>query len=292
SSTATLTVSIFGIDDAPTSASTSIVTNENASVSGALPAATDVEGDAVTYVLVGAAAHGAAVVNADGSFSYTPNAGFIGADSFAFRVDDGWTSSDTYTVDVTVLNVNEAPFVANYGVPAGIVKTPIGSGTSNDVAGGMVIQPDGKILLAGQSSSPATSQDFSLARYNTDGTFDMTFGTAGVVITPVGFGVTTDAGTSVALQSDGKVLVAGRSGSDFAVVRYNANGTLDTTFGGDGIVTTPVGAGLATDQALHLAVQNDGKIVLVGSTVPAATFPFPPSVQSDTAIVRYNADGS
>ncbi|HXS80474.1 MAG TPA: putative Ig domain-containing protein [Gammaproteobacteria bacterium] len=294
SSTANLTVSIFGIDDAPTSSSTSIVTNENASVSGALPAATDVEGDAITYSLVGAAAHGTAVVNADGSYSYTPNAGFIGEDSFAFRVDDGWTSND-YSVDVTVLNVNEAPFVANYGVPAGIVVTPIGPGQSSDSAGGMVIQPDGKILLAGLSTSPSTGQDFSLARYNADGSFDPTFGNGGVVITPIGFASTFDQGTGVALQSDGKVLVAGFTvtgrGTDFAVVRYNANGTLDTSFGGgDGIAITAVGAGIATDQALHLAVQSDGKIVLVGSTQSVGV---PPSATGqDTALVRYNGDGS
>ncbi len=295
SSSATLTVSIFGIDDAPTSSSTSIVTNENASVSGALPAATDVEGDAVTYVLVGAPAHGTAVVNADGSFSYTPNAGFFGADSFAFRVDDGWTSSAHYTVDVTVNEVNEAPFVANYGVPAGIVVAPIGPGQSSDSAAGMVIQPDGKILLAGLSTSSSTGQDFSLARYNADGSFDTTFGSRGLVITPIGFASTLDIGTSVALQPDGKLLVAGYtvtgSGTDFALLRYNANGTLDTTFGGgDGIAITAVGAGIATDQALHVAVQSDGKIVVVGTTL-AAPGPIP-APTTDTAIVRYNADGA
>jgi uncharacterized delta-60 repeat protein len=294
SSTATLTVSTFGIDDAPTSSSTSIVTNENASVSGALPAATDVEGDAVTYVLVGAAAHGTAIVNADGSFSYTPNAGFAGADSFAFRVDDGWTSSANYTVDVTVNEVNGAPFVANYGVPAGIVKTPIGSGTSNDIAGGMVIQPDGKILLVGQSSSPGAAQDFSLARYNADGTFDATFGNGGIVLQPIGTPTIADVGTSVALQPDGKILVAGwtsiGNGQDFAIARFNANGTLDTSFSGDGIALAAIGAGTANDQALHLAVQSDGKIVLVGFTQPAVV---PPGGgPQDVAMARYNANGT
>src|SRR6185503_16425796 len=115
------------------------------------------------------------------------------------------------------------------------------------------------------------------------------------VITPIGFASTFDQGTGVALQSDGKVLVAGFTvtgrGTDFAVVRYNANGTLDTSFGGgDGIAITAVGAGIATDQALHLAVQSDGKIVLVGSTQSVGV---PPSATGqDTALVRYNGDGS
>jgi uncharacterized delta-60 repeat protein len=295
SSTASLGVQIVGRNDAPTAAATSVVTNEGTPATGALPAATDAEGHAVTYSLGLQAANGAAIVNADGSFSYTPNAGFSGADSFTFIVSDGFASgSNEYTVDVTVVDTNDAPFVANYGVPAGIVHTPIGSGQSNDSATGMVIQPDGKILLAGSSSPLATGQDFSLARYNADGTFDTTFGNGGIVITPVSFGTTADNGTSVALQSDGKVLVAGwtitGNGIDFALLRYDENGTLDTTFGGgDGIVITPVGAGTASDQALHLTVQSDGKIVVVGSTLVTGGA-IPPA--TDTAIVRYNEDGT
>jgi uncharacterized delta-60 repeat protein len=296
SSTAVLGVQIIGRNDAPTAAATSVVTNEGTPATGALPAATDAESHAVTYSLGVQAANGAAIVNSDGSFSYTPNAGFSGVDSFTFIVSDGFASgSNEYTVDVTVVDTNDAPFVANYGVPAGIVHTPIGSGQSNDSAAGMVIQPDGKILLAGSSSPLATGQDFSLARYNADGTFDTTFGNGGIVITPVSFGTTADNGTSVALQSDGKVLVAGwtitGNGVDFALLRYNDNGTLDTTFGGgDGIVTTPIGVGTASDQALHLAVQSDGKIVVVGSTQPNPPTGIPP--QQDLAIARYNADGS
>ena len=210
SSAAALTMHIVGTNDVPTAAAASVVTNENTPASGTLPAATDVDGDAVTYGLGLQAANGTAVVNLDGSFSYTPNAGFSGADSFIFIVSDGIASNE-YTADVTVVNINEAPFVANYGVPAGIVHTPIGSGRSNDSIAGMVLQPDGKILVAGVSSPAGTGQDFSLARYNPDGTFDTTFGNGGIVITPVSFATTTDVGTSVALQPDGKVLVAGCS---------------------------------------------------------------------------------
>jgi uncharacterized delta-60 repeat protein len=292
-SSAELGIQIVGRNDAPTAASASIVTNEDAPVSGALPAATDIDGNPVYYSLALQATNGTAVVNFDGSFTYTPNTGFSGTDSFVFRVTDLMASND-YTATVTVVDGNDAPFVANYGVPAGIVVTPIGPGSSNDGATGMVIQPDGKIILAGLSTSPSTGQDFSLARYNADGTFDTTFGNGGVAITPVSFGTTADTGTSVALQADGKVLVAGftvtGSGLDFTLLRYNSNGSLDTTFGGgDGIVITPVGPGIASDQAVHLAVQGDGKIVVVGTTQPASG-PIPPA--QDIALVRYNVDGS
>jgi uncharacterized delta-60 repeat protein len=295
SASASLGIQIIGRNDAPTAAPASIVTNEATPATGALPAATDIEGNFVLYSLGLQAANGTAVVNFDGSFSYTPNAGFSGADSFTFVVSDGLDDNE-YAVDVTVLNVNEAPFVANHGVPAGIVRTPIGSGTSSDVAGGMIIQPDGKILLAGQSSSPARGQDFSLARYNADGTFDAAFGDGGIVIQPIGGPMPLiDIGTSVALQPDGKILIAGwtsiGAGPDFAIARFNADGTLDTTFSGDGIAITAVGPGVATDQALHLAVQSDGKIVLVGFTQSTTVGP-PGQPAQDVAIVRYNADGS
>jgi len=291
SSSASFGIQIIGRNDAPTASATSIVTNEDSPISGSLPAATDIEGNFVQYSLGAQAANGTAVVNIDGSFSYTPNAGFSGDDSFVFRVSDGMASNE-YTVGVTVIDGNDAPFVASYGVPAGIVHTPIGPGQSADGATGMVIQPDGKILLAGQSSSPATATDFSLARYNADGTFDTAFGNGGIVITPVAIGTIGDAGTSVALQADGKILVGGFTAAngnlDFAVVRYNANGTIDTTFGGgDGIAITAVGPGAAADQALHLAVQSDGKIVLVGLTQPTSG-----PLTGDVAIVRYNSNGS
>src|SRR5262245_35177838 len=82
----------------------------------------------------------------------------------------------------------------------------------------------------------------------------------------------TDTANGVAIQGDGKVSAVGgavgssTTGGDFTVVRYNTNGTLDTGFGGDGIVTTAIGPGNFDDSAKDVAIQGDGKIVVVGST--------------------------
>lgn len=96
-------------------------------------------------------------------------------------------------------------------------------------AEGMALQADGKIVVVGDS------YDFRVARYNTNGSLDTSFGGGGVVVTP-------DIGSaySVAIQADGKIVVAG---GGFAVVRYNPNGSLDTTFNGTGIVRTQINNG-------------------------------------------------
>src|SRR5262249_25462043 len=106
------------------------------------------------------------------------------------------------------------------------------------------LQSDGKIVVAGYDYN-GSNYDFALARFNAGGTPDSTFGSSGLVTTAVT--PFDDFGWAVAMQSDGKIVAAGydnAAGSeDFAVVRYNANGTLDTTFGGTGKVLTQVGTG-------------------------------------------------
>ncbi len=153
----------------------------------------------------------------------------------------------------------------------------------------MVIQPDGKIVATGVSGifpflpffSPR-ALDILVVRYNIDGSLDSTFGSNGIVTTDLG---DIDNGLSVALQADGKIVVAGKGSpnnqSRFAVVRYNTNGSLDTTFGSGGIVTTPIGEFSAAED---LAIQSDGKIVVTGSSVVSGSF--------GLAVARYNPDGS
>ncbi len=116
------------------------------------------------------------------------------------------------------------------------------------------------------------------------GDLDLNFNGTGIVSTVVG---SNDAASSVAVQSDGKIVVAGSSSNasghdEFAVVRYNTNGTLDTSFNGSGKVTTAVGGN--SDHALAVALQSDGKIVVVGDSTIGG--------QLDFAIVRYNVNGS
>ncbi|MFG2880065.1 calcium-binding protein [Streptomyces sp. NPDC048337] len=139
-------------------------------------------------------------------------------------------------------------------------------GSAADTANGVVLQPDNKLVVAGYGS-----EGFTTARFNTDGTPDTTFGGDGRV------GTTFEAGGGaahdVALQADGKIVAAGSGagpgdGHDFAVVRQNTDGSLDTTFSGDGKVTTDVGPFYEDDweEGHSVAIQPDGKIVVSGVT--------------------------
>src|SRR5436190_619206 len=100
----------------------------------------------------------------------------------------------------------------------------------------------------------ATGNDACLARYDTNGVVDATFGAGGKVTTPTGPGAATDIAYSISIQSDGKYVTVGTcdmgaTGNDACLARYNTNGTLDATFGPNGQVTTSTGAGGANDQA-------------------------------------------
>ena len=95
-----------------------ISATEDIVFNAALPAATDADGDAVTYALETTAADGTAVVNADGSFNYTPNLNSNAADSFTYTVSDGNGASNTYTVSINVTAVNDAPSATSSAVTA------------------------------------------------------------------------------------------------------------------------------------------------------------------------------
>ncbi|HYC46921.1 MAG TPA: hypothetical protein VED01_15705, partial [Burkholderiales bacterium] len=181
----------------------------------------------------------------------------------------------------------------------GKVTTDFEAG-GEEIAADMAIQNDGKIVVVGASRIGA-DLDFAVARYNSNGTLDGTFGGDGTVTTPIGNGnfvrSADDLATSVALQSDGKILVAGESqhqhglgepvvfDMDFALVRYNADGTLDTTFSGDGKLTLPVSAGFS-ERAESLTLQADGKILVAGwGSSSGAT-------GRDFVLLRLNADGT
>src|SRR6185503_10246187 len=135
----------------------------------------------------------------------------------------------------------------------GKTTTPIGSG--DDYGRAVALQSDGKIVVAGTSFN-GSNNDFALARYNSTGSLDTTFDTDGKVTTSFGSGE--DFGRGVAIQSDGKIVVAGHSDGKFALTRYNNNGSLDMTFDTDGKVTTTIGAG---DFGFAVALQPDGKIL-------------------------------
>jgi uncharacterized delta-60 repeat protein len=168
----------------------------------------------------------------------------------------------------------------------GKVTTDFGllqQGFSYALAYSLAVQPDGKLVVAGQASINGV-YDFALARYNSNGTVDTTFGTDGKVTT--NFASPFDGAFSVAVQPDGKIVAAGfaflNRGVDFALARYNSNGTLDASFGTGGKVTTDIAS--PNDGAFTVAVRRDGKIVAAGRTFINGGF--------HSGLARYNSNGT
>jgi len=165
----------------------------------------------------------------------------------------------------------------------GIVVLSYGNETAS--ADAVAIQPDGKIVVGGVKTKGG--QGFAVVRLMPNGSLDATFGTAGLVETKVGN--TSHVLSALALQPDGKILIAGYTrfvgqNFDFAVLRYSANGTLDPTFGTEGVVLTDFGT--RTDQAMAMALMTDGRIVVSGQTLSDDL------TVADMAFARYNPDGS
>jgi uncharacterized delta-60 repeat protein len=165
---------------------------------------------------------------------------------------------------------------------------------STDIANAVALQPDGKLVVVGQTykNNDYTGEDFAVARYNTDGTLDTTFGVNGKVRTD--FPGLAAVASSVLVQPDGKILVAGGAFplftflGDFELVRYNPNGSPDTSFGNGGIVTTSFpGQG---SYAFALALQSDGKIIAAGTDF--VNFSSEDSSNTDFGLERYNSDGT
>jgi uncharacterized delta-60 repeat protein len=163
---------------------------------------------------------------------------------------------------------------------AGTGATDIG-GVGN--VGGSALSPDGKIVIAGSAWN--SSLDWTVLRYDTNGNLDTSFNGSGKVLTD--FGGSFDIAHAVALQADGKILVAGgraEGGSyDFAVARYKVDGSLDADFDGDGWVRSDFTVN-GFDIALAIAVQSNGRIVVAGHTDRDGSI--------DVALARYLDDGS
>jgi uncharacterized delta-60 repeat protein len=181
------------------------------------------------------------------------------------------------------------------GTPAGVVSTSLGNG--DDAAEDLSVGSDGSVTVVGNRNN-GQSNDIVVVRYTTDGSFDAGFGVGeddgtpnGVVNISLGDG--NDFGTAIAIQGDGKVVVAGYheegASTNMVVMRLNSDGTLDQTFGtaddgtDNGIVNISLGDG--NDVARDVAIQADGKIVFVGDSVVA-------DGSTNIIVARLNADGS
>lgn len=183
--------------------------------------------------------------------------------------------------DFTLIRYNGgASTLDNTFGSSGKILTDIGSG-SNDQALAMKIQSDGKIVVAGISNTNGNN-DFTMVRYTSTGLIDTTFGTNGKVITDIGSG-SIDFAQSMQIQPDGKIFLAGYSNvsgeNDYVLVRYDANGKIDLSFGNNGKIITNVSA---NDFVYSMKIQSDGKIILAGASF---------SNNYDFSMVRYTPEG-
>lgn len=177
---------------------------------------------------------------------------------------------------------------------------------ADDFAAGIAIQPDGKIVVAATCENTltiTTRRDFCVARYTTTGALDSTFSGTGIVRTS--FSNFDDVATSVTLQYDGKIVVAGYCannagmfnstntfGIEMCVARYTDSGDLDTSFDGDGKLRTSIGgtsASFVRNKANAVAIASDGKIVLTGSRYVGTASGF---TDTDLLLVRLLPDGA
>jgi uncharacterized delta-60 repeat protein len=234
----------------------------------------------------------------------TPFAGGSPPSAFAYAMS---IQTDGKIVAVGAASIgpgNNAFAVARYNGD-GSLDPGFGSGgkvttdfsNNSDAAFAAAIQADGRLVVAGdsRSASDSDSADFALARYNTDGSLDTSFGSGGRVITDISGHV--DIAQSVAVTADGRVLVGGYGSSqssaldptddstNFELARYNSNGSLDASFGAGGkVITDLFGHG---EKLAKILIQADGKILAVGFSQTTS------GIESrDFAVVRYNADGS
>jgi uncharacterized delta-60 repeat protein len=222
----------------------------------------------------------------DGGRVSTPVGGFGEGQALVIQptggiVTAGWrTVSPGGATDFALTRHDQAGNLdASFG-NGGIATTDLGG--AGDQANDAALLPDGGVIAVGRTdASGILNSDFGLVRYNPDGTPNRAFDADGIVTT--NFFGKGDQANAVAVQADGKILVAGfatsASGidSDFALARYNPDGTLDTSFDSDGKVTTDLGT--QSDDALALAIQPDGRVVAAGVA------------GEDIALARYMPDG-
>lgn len=189
-------------------------------------------------------------------------------------------SQITKNENITLVRLTENGQIDKSFGDGGLVVTEISS--EKDVGESAAIQPDGKIVIVG-TTQHNPSYDIVLIRYDEDGQLDPYFGNGGIVITDINSGP--DIGKSIVIQSDGKLIVAGFTyiGRKFfmTLLRYDSNGNLDLTFGKGGVTITDVKGSIGK---LDLALQKDGKIILVGPSEVENSHHF--------TVIRFNNNGT
>jgi uncharacterized delta-60 repeat protein len=237
----------------------------------------------------------------DGKVTTDMGSGFIVEEATAVAVQaDGKIVVVGYTAIDNAPPTPDGPptfAIARYNID-GSLDTGFGtggrvSGNVNGRARAVAIQPDGKLVLAGEFSFPTPNgsdfSDLTVARFNTDGSLDLPFGWSGTGQLTTDIDGLANSGSNIVLQPNGAIVISGKlqcsapECNHTNVVRYNANGTLDASFGSAGKRTLP-----GVDVAQGLALQAGGKLVLVGSVAVGTGT----TASRDFVLMRLNADGS
>lgn len=234
---------------------------------------------------------------ADGDLD--PTFGIGGKVVTDFNSSTDWLSriavqTDGKIVAIGVTHPSHRGALARYN-PDGTLDATFGNGGKvitvanvRETAAGLLILPDGKIMISGSIDLPNSHDtSFALLRFNSDGSVDPTFGNGGTVTTNIN--VDDDQAYAIARQADGKIVAAGRRGIQFypseqrkgnvALARYNPDGSLDATFGNGGTVVNDFGQGLES-YAIELIIQPDGRIIIAGESSYAFL------------VARYNSNGA
>jgi uncharacterized delta-60 repeat protein len=198
----------------------------------------------------------------------------VQADGRIVVAGEAWFSLATTQPIVARLLADGSPD-PSFGTGGVVVVAPLGT------AGAVAVAADGTIVVAG-SGSDGTAATFLVARLTANGALDAGFAGDGVATTAIGAAASARA---VALATGGGIVAAGYTGAtaDVAVARYLADGTLDTAFGGDGIVTTS--ASTSIEEARAVAIDATGRVLIAGTAGQATP------TDSGAIVIRYEADG-
>jgi uncharacterized delta-60 repeat protein len=203
----------------------------------------------------------------------------------------GWAADPAANADLLLLRLNpDGSLDPTFGI-GGVVRAALGSGPSGEQdaeARELALQPDGKIVVGGDASNSSGHGELLVARFNRDGSLDPAFASGG-------WGLSSAAAlaTAIALQSDGKVVASGyhyaTGGSEVLLTRFNADGSIDSSFASAGTLATQLGVGCSAcaspqSEINALAVQPDGKILGAGFADDAEN--------RDSLVIRLNGDGS
>lgn len=259
---------------------------------------TDADGNTLTYTWSFTSTPGgstAALSNATVS-NPTFTADMDGAYVLTLVVNDGTVDSVADAVTITAATAPESNTGAldtAFNGTGYVVHSNAAGGIFNDSGKGVAVDSSGKIVVAGYSTAPGGDYDMAIWRYNADGTLDDTFNSMGYVThNNAAGGDGGDFGNAMALDSSGKIVVAGysdrgTSNYDMVVWRYNTDGTLDTTFNGTGYAVHAGAAGGTNDydEGYSITIDSSGKILVAGLSSNAAG-------NYDMAVWRYNTNGT